>query len=213
VDDQGHSEAARGGVPGRPRLSRRRFLLLGGAGLAGLLGVLRLEQGGAKRPGSASSSPLTDFPVLNVEGGPPGVAAQRWVLSVDGLVDKPLRLDRTAWLALPRAQETLDLHCVEGWSAQNLRWEGVRVMDLLRRAAPRLEGRYVSFHAYSGRYANSLTIAEALAPETLLADRLNGAPLPAAHGGPLRLVSTTWGFKNVKWVARVEVAAQPHNLP
>jgi DMSO/TMAO reductase YedYZ molybdopterin-dependent catalytic subunit len=183
--------------------------------------VLRLNQGGTKPlPGGAQHaasgplSPSADFPILSVEGRPPAVAARDWVLSVDGLVDEPLRLDQVAWLALPRTQGTTDLHCVDGWTVKGLRWEGVRVKDLLHTAALQPEGRYVSFHAYGGAYANSLTLTEALSPETLLADSLDGAPLPAAHGGPLRLViPTPFGYRNVKWVARVEVSAQPHNLP
>ena len=54
----------------------------------------------------------------------------------------------------------------------------------------------------------SLALAEARAPETLLADSLDAAPLPAAHGGPLRLVvPSQLGYKNVKWVVRLEVTA------
>ena len=190
-------------------MSRRWFLLLGGAALAGLIGMLRLEKRGARRPSLAAPTGLGGFPVLNVESGPPRVAAPDWVLSVDGLVENPVRLDRTAWEAMPRTRETKDFHCVEGWSIDRLRWEGVRVADVLRRAGPRPEGRFVTFHAYGGSYADSLTLAEALAPATLLADTVEGVPLPAAHGGPLRLViPSQLGYKNVKWVVRLEVTAR-----
>jgi DMSO/TMAO reductase YedYZ molybdopterin-dependent catalytic subunit len=196
------------------RVSRRTFILLGGASLAGVIGLLRLWHGDAERLSPDLSSLRYDFPVLNVEGGPPAVAARDWVLSVDGLVDEPLRLDRTTWRALPRTRETMDLHCVEGWTARDLDWEGVRVKDVLQRVSPRPEGRFVSFHAYGGSYVSSLTLAEAMAPQALLADGLGGAALPAAHGGPLRLVIPTQiGQKNVKWVARVEISAQPHERP
>jgi len=187
---------------------------LGAAGLAGLIGWQRLQPRGAKHLGTGLSTPLYDFPVLNIEGSPPAVAASDWVLSVDGLVAQPLRLDRAAWLALPRNRQTVDLHCVEGWSARELHWEGVRVRDLLSRLRLPAEGRFVSFHAFGGSYTKSLTLEEALAPEPLLADTLNGAPLPPPHGGPLRLViPTRFGFKNVKWVNQVEISAQPHNKP
>ena len=70
------------------------------------------------------------------------------------------------------------------------------------------QGQFVTFHAYGGSYTDSLALAEAQEPETLLADRLDGAPLPAAHGGPLRLViPSQLGYKNVKWVVRLEVTA------
>jgi DMSO/TMAO reductase YedYZ molybdopterin-dependent catalytic subunit len=130
------------------------------------------------------------------------------VLEVDGLVERTMRLDRTAWLALPRTQETRDLHCVEGWSVADLDWEGVRVSELLSRAGPRPDGRFVTFHAYDGTYTDTLTLAEAQAPDTLLADTLDGRALPAEHGGPLRLViPSQLGYKNVKWVVRLEVTA------
>jgi DMSO/TMAO reductase YedYZ molybdopterin-dependent catalytic subunit len=209
VSDPPHEDLPAGDTPHRVRLNRRWFLLLGAAAVAGLIGVLRSERGGARRPGPGPSSRLADFPVLNIESGPPAVTAPDWVLTVDGLVEQPMRLDRTAWQALPRTQETRDFHCVEGWSVDNLAWEGVRVSEVLRRAAPRPEGRFVTFHAYGGSYRDSLTLAEALAPQTLLADALDGAPLPAAHGGPLRLVvPSQLGYKNVKWVVRLEVTAQ-----
>jgi DMSO/TMAO reductase YedYZ molybdopterin-dependent catalytic subunit len=196
------------------RFSRRTLLLLGAAGLAGLIGWLRLQPGGATRLGTGLSTLLYDFPVLNIEGSPPAVAASDWVLSVDGLVAQPLRLDRAAWLALPRTRRTIDLHCVEGWAARDLHWEGVSVRDLVSRFRLHAEGRFVSFHAFGGSYAKSLTLEEALAPESLLADTLNGAPLPPPHGGPLRLVTPTrFGFKTVKWVTQVEIGAQPHNRP
>ncbi len=136
------------------------------------------------------------------------MAAADWVVVVDGLVENKLHLDRTAWLALPRTQETRDFHCVEGWSVGHLGWEGVRVADLLNLAKPQAQGQFVTFYAYTGVYSDSLTLAEARAPETLLADSLDGKPLPPDHGGPLRLViPSQLGYKNVKWVVRLEVTS------
>jgi DMSO/TMAO reductase YedYZ molybdopterin-dependent catalytic subunit len=173
----------------RLRLSRRWFLVLS-AGAAG--------------PGGQ----LKGFPVLDVEGPPPAAAVASWVVEVDGLVETALHLDRTAWLALPRTQETRTFHCVEGWSVDHLGWEGVRVADLLSLAKPQAGGRFVTFHTYAGKYSDSLPMSQAQAPETLLADSVDGIPLPAAHGGPLRLViPSQLGYKNVKWVVRLEVTA------
>jgi hypothetical protein len=193
----------------RLRLNRRWFLLLAGGALAALITALGLDRGGARRrTASGPAGLLENFPVLNVEDGPPPVAAAGWVLEVDGLVESPLHLERSAWLALPRTQETRDFHCVEGWSVDHVGWEGVRVADVLSLAKPQAAAQFVTFHAYGGTYSDSLPLAEATAPETLLADTLDGAPLPAAHGGPLRLViPSQLGYKNVKWVVRLELTA------
>jgi len=188
------------------RFTRRRFLLLAGAAVAGTVAVLAVE--GIRPRRRSGTGPLADFVVLNVEHGPPSVSASDWVLTVDGLVTTPLRLDRSAWLALPRTEETRDFECVEGWGVKGLRWDGVRVADVLARAQPTSEGHFVTFHAYGATYTDSLPMDEATAPDTLLADRIDGGPLPAQHGGPLRLViPSQLGYKNVKWVVRLEVTA------
>jgi hypothetical protein len=204
--------AAPSPAQGRLRFSRRWFLVLAAGAVAAVIAALGLERGGMRTPGgsaaSGSSGPLADFPVLNVEDGPSAAAAADWVLVVDGLVVDRLQFDLTAWRALPRTQETRTFHCVEGWSVDHLGWEGVRVADVLNLAKPQAGARFITFHAYGGTYVDSLPLAQAQAPETLLADSLDGAPLPRPHGGPLRLViPSQLGYKNVKWVVRLEVTA------
>ena len=205
--------AAASGARSRLRLNRRRFLWLSAGVVAAALAALGLDRAGSRSAGtgSAAAGPggqLKGFPVLDVEGPPPAAAVASWVVEVDGLVETALHLDRTAWLALPRTQETRTFHCVEGWSVDHLGWEGVRVADLLSLAKPQAGGRFVTFHTYAGKYSDSLPMSQAQAPETLLADSVDGIPLPAAHGGPLRLViPSQLGYKNVKWVVRLEVTA------
>jgi hypothetical protein len=175
----------------RPRFTRRRFLVLAAGAVAAAIAALSLDRGGSRSAGggagpSGEALRLENFPVLNVEKGPPEGAAAAWVIEVDGLVENKVRLDHTAWLALPRTQETRDFHCVEGWSVGDLGWEGVRVAELLSMARPQTAGKFVTFHA----------------------DTLDGEPLPTEHGGPLRLViPSQLGYKNVKWVVRLEVTA------
>ncbi len=166
--------------------------------------------GGATTSGSATATPggvpgEAQFPSLHVEDVP-HVSPDKWVVTVDGLVDKPLRLDHAAWAALARHTETADFHCVEGWSVDRLHWGGVAPRTILDLAGLKPGASHVNFHALGGTYADSLPLSLVDDPQTVLADTLDGQPLPDDHGGPLRLVvPRQLGYKNVKWVVRLEV--------
>jgi sulfoxide reductase catalytic subunit YedY len=194
------------------RMTRRRFLIWSGSLLAGFAFVFAVVEGlfrgggGAGRPAAAGGIPgETSFPTLEIEAVPQ-VSPDQWVVTVDGLVDKPLRLDRAAWTALPRRTETADFHCVEGWSVDRLRWGGVAPRTILDLAGLQPGASHVNFHAFGGAYADSLPLSLVDDAQTVLADTLDEQPLPDAHGGPLRLVvPKQLGYKNVKWVVRLEV--------
>jgi DMSO/TMAO reductase YedYZ molybdopterin-dependent catalytic subunit len=63
----------------------------------------------------------------------------------------------------------------------------------------------VNFHAYD-EIADSIDLVDALHPQTMLAYGMNGRDLPVAHGAPVRLrVETQLGYKNVKFVRRIDV--------
>lgn len=188
------------------RYNRKWFLVLGGVTVAGVVGVFA---GLKELAGSEQGGPLSDmfgpFPVRSVEDVP-DVPAADWVITVDGLVDQPLKIDHAAWSSLQRLDETVDFHCVEGWTVDGVRWGGVAPARLLEKAGVKPEGRFAVFHAYGGAYLSSVPLDLVTAPQTLLADTLNGAPLPAKHGGPVRLVvPVQLGYKSVKWVERIEI--------
>ena len=111
---------------------------------------------------------------------------------------------RTVSLAgLPRREQTADFHCVAGWSATGLRWEGVRFADLYATiAAPGVT--HVVFGGLDG-FEAVLLLEDALGDDVLLADRLDGRPLGADHGAPVRLVSPRqYGYMSVKHLCRIE---------
>ena len=103
----------------------------------------------------------------------------------------------------------MDFHCVEGWGVDDVRWGGVAPSVLFEQAGVKPEAKYAVVHAYGGEYLSSLPLDLMRDPQTMLADQLNGDPLPPKHGGPLRLVvPKQLGYKNVKWVARIELSAE-----
>jgi DMSO/TMAO reductase YedYZ molybdopterin-dependent catalytic subunit len=58
------------------------------------------------------------------------------------------------------------------------------------------------------RFARSMSLEDALAPDNMLCYEMNGVPLPNEHGYPLRLIAPGWyGVANVKWLSRIEVTA------
>ena len=198
--------------PSGPRYTRRWFLVIGGAFVAAIVGVYELFIRGGSSGGGAGKSIgnlFADFPLNNVEDVPHKSWAQ-WSIKIDGLVDTPMTIDAVAWKALPRYEETVDFHCVEGWSVDNVKWGGVTPATVLDKAGVKPAGQFVVFHAYTGEYADSLPMELARDPQTVLADTLDGRPLPADHGGPVRLaVPKQLGYKSVKWVTRIEVTAKP----
>jgi DMSO/TMAO reductase YedYZ molybdopterin-dependent catalytic subunit len=111
---------------------------------------------------------------------------------------------------LPRREVVADLHCVAGWSAVGLRWEGVAFADVYRLIVEPalLEGalvRYVVFIGLDG-YRSIVALADALGENVLFADHLDGDVLTGDHGAPVRLVSPDqYGFISTKHLCRIEL--------
>ena len=148
-----------------------------------------------------------DWPVLDL-GVKPNIPLDRWRLSIDGLVERPMRLDWAQFQAWPQTDFTSDIHCVTSWSRFDNRWRGVAVMDLLDRVMPKTEARFVTLHSYD-TYTTNLPLSEFAAPDALLATQWNGAPLTLDHGGPVRaVVPQLYFWKSAKWVKRIEFHAE-----
>ncbi|HTE87083.1 MAG TPA: molybdopterin-dependent oxidoreductase, partial [Dehalococcoidia bacterium] len=83
-------------------------------------------------------------------------------------------------------------------------WTGVRLADLLSRAGIKPEASALAFTSADG-YTADLTLDQGRDPSTILAYQLDGAPLPAKHGYPVRVLAAgIYGMKNPKWVTQIE---------
>ncbi len=143
------------------------------------------------------------WPVLDL-GDTPQVARERWRLRVDGAVEAPLTLSCADLLSLPQVDEEADFHCVTGWSILDLRLQGVAFEVVAALARPLPEATHVMTYAPDG-YSTNLPLEEALKPDVLLVHAVDGAPLAAEHGGPVRIVvPQLWAWKGAKWVNRIE---------
>jgi DMSO/TMAO reductase YedYZ molybdopterin-dependent catalytic subunit len=131
---------------------------------------------------------------------------------VGGLIERPLRLSLGEIRALPSRTQITRHDCVEGWSCIG-KWRGAMLGPLLRQAGLRREARYVVFYCADppeggdpdARYYESIDVAEAFHPQTILAYDMNDAPLTVRHGAPVRLrVERQLGYKMAKYVMRVD---------
>jgi DMSO/TMAO reductase YedYZ molybdopterin-dependent catalytic subunit len=140
----------------------------------------------------------------------PGVDRRSWRLRVDGLVGRPVGLGYDELLAMPAIEQYVTLQCISNLVGGDLvgtaKWTGVPLAQVLERAGGAGRGAVrVVFHAVGG-YSDSLPLAKALAPTTVVAYGMNDHSLPRAHGFPARIIAPgIYGMKNVKWLERIEV--------
>lgn len=131
-------------------------------------------------------------------------------LVVDGAVERRTALTLPQIASLGQVTQITRHDCVEGWSAIG-KWSGVRLSEVLALVKPRSDARFVVFHCMDrddqGQpYYESLDLAQAMHPQTLLTTHLNDKPLDADHGAPVRLrIATQLGYKSAKWVHRIEI--------
>lgn len=130
------------------------------------------------------------------------------VIQVCGLVEEPLTLDLGALRRLPQAIIVDDFTCLEGWSVPALTWRGPALATVVNLTRPRPEAAYATVAA--GNFATSIALTEVQDGTGLLALELGGEPLPAAHGGPCRLILPGREcFTSIKWVDRIELTSLP----
>ncbi len=99
----------------------------------GFTGRRRPERPGRLPPGQYDTG--TDWPVLTAEVTP-HLVADRWTMTVDGLVERPTTWTWREIHALPGSTYFGDIHCVTTWSKLDTTFAGVSVDTLLAAARP-----------------------------------------------------------------------------
>jgi DMSO/TMAO reductase YedYZ molybdopterin-dependent catalytic subunit len=145
--------------------------------------------------------------LINSYEGTPEIDPEEYTLTIDGEVKFPMELDLKELQKLPQTSIIMQHVCVEGW-AVIVQWGGFRLRDLAKMVQPKDSARYVLFQS-EDKYTESWDLASALHPQTILANRMNGQPLPAENGAPLRLATPIkLGYKLSKWVTKVSFVSQ-----
>jgi sulfite oxidase len=157
----------------------------------------------------------------------PTVKLSDWSLKIGGLVDKPQSFTLADLRKLPHVELVSVLECagngrsfyqprVAGaqWrfgSVGNARWTGVRLRDVLKLAGLKpaatqllMDGADVPLGTMPD-FQRTLEVKKALDPDTMLAWDMNGQPLTADHGFPLRMIVPGWASDSwVKWITSIE---------
>ena len=229
------------------RRSRRSFIGLGLAGLAGLGGwkwlISQPDDSGIPHPlrkALDANGRLTQAYFKETRLAPEFARSRAKTPRVNGRVGLDEELDPAAWRlrvqpygigkvqeftladiqALPKVEMTTELKCIEGWSIV-VHWAGARLSDFLAKYPlatrngqpadplnpPADLAPYVGMQTPDGKYYVGLDIASALHPQTLLCYEMNGAPLTAPHGAPVRLVTPLkYGIKHLKRIGTIAFA-------
>jgi DMSO/TMAO reductase YedYZ molybdopterin-dependent catalytic subunit len=151
--------------------------------------------------------------VVPVNGNPPETNTYQrlldggfsgWRLAIDGLVARPSTFSLAELKSYPSRTQITHQACEEGWSFI-AEWTGVPLSHVLNLVGVSARARYVVFVPFDEMW-DSIDMADAWHPQTLLAYAMNGEELPRAHGAPLRVrVARQLGYKSVKYLARVTV--------
>lgn len=152
----------------------------------------------------ADLTPLQKFPINGYDVEDPGVIFENWTLTVGGAVQKPGDYKLEQIQALPRTRQNTRHVCVEGWDVIG-RFGGAKLSDFLNMIGADTSARFITVTC-ADDYYESLDMATALHPQTLLCYEMYDQPLTRKHGAPLRLnIPTKVGYKQAKYLTDLKV--------
>jgi DMSO/TMAO reductase YedYZ molybdopterin-dependent catalytic subunit len=128
-----------------------------------------------------------------------------WRLTIDGMVAHPTSLSLADLKSFPQRSHITMIQCEEGWS-YIAKWTGVPLSHVLDLVGALPQVRYVVYRSIQPDWWESMDMADALHPQTLLALGMNDAELPVPFGGPLRLrLPRQLGYKSVKYITHLTI--------
>ncbi len=126
-----------------------------------------------------------------------------WRLVVDGTVARPTSFSLADLKSLPIHSQITEVACEEGWS-YIAEWIGTPLSGVLRETGVLPQSRYIVYYSIEKGLWESIDMADAMHPYTLLTMGMNDGDLPVPFGGPLRLrVPRQLGYKSLKYVTRI----------
>jgi DMSO/TMAO reductase YedYZ molybdopterin-dependent catalytic subunit len=142
----------------------------------------------------------------------PALDAASYRLSLSGLIGNKQPWTVEQLHALPQVSQVTRHVCVEGWSMIG-KWTGTPLRTFFERIGADTTARYVGFECADGYY-ESMDMATALHPQTIMAFKLSDETLPRKYGYPFKIrVPTKLGFKNPKFVTTIYVTnLRPHGF-
>lgn len=157
-------------------------------------------------------------PMNNYHGETPTPDVDAWKLTLEGMGGsnggkKTLTFADLKALNLQEVSATTELKCVEGWSAI-VNWSGWRLRDFMEKFPPPPGTQYVAMRSEAEGFEETwyyvgLDFPSCQHPQSLLATAMNGAPLTAEHGAPLRLIMPhKYGIKNIKLITHIAYAPE-----
>jgi DMSO/TMAO reductase YedYZ molybdopterin-dependent catalytic subunit len=149
-------------------------------------------------------TPFNKFPLNSYDVDDPEVDFDKWNLTVAGEVRKPGSYTLAEIQALPKFTQNTRHVCVEGWDVIG-NFGGARLSDFLQAIGADTTARFVTVEC-ADDYYESLDMATALHPQTLLCYEMYGQPLTREHGAPVRLnIPTKVGYKQAKYLTDLKV--------
>lgn len=156
-------------------------------------------------------TPNTEFYRVDTALEVPVVDASTWSLRIHGMVEREVALTLDELLELPTIERDITLSCVSnqvgGPYVGNARWIGVPLATVLELAGVQEGADQIVSRSIDGMTIGTPTAVALDGRDAMLAVGMNGEPLPAANGYPVRMVVPgLYGYVSAtKWLVELEL--------